>query len=180
MKKFNFPDIEFKTVVVDPPWTPKLNKGFKFKSKAYPDRFYPTLSLEEICDIKPPLAKQSHVYIWCISQHVDWAYQVANSWEAEPIILWTWKKPGLGVGRFRCNTEHILVTRIGSRHGNPFGSGGRHKQATNGTLFEWDRGRHSEKPDEFYQLVEKISPSPRLDMYARSEREGWYVWGNEV
>lgn len=174
-------DIRFKTVVIDPPWQPKLNKGFKnSKSKAYPSKFYPVMDVKEICEIRPPLASQSHLYIWCIAQHVDWAYEVARSWNAEPIILWTWKKPGLGVGRFRCNTEHILVTRVGSRHGNPFGEGGRYAQATSGTCFEWDRGRHSEKPDGFYKLVEKLSPAPRLDMYARSPRDGWYVWGNEV
>ena len=64
--------------------------------------------------------------------------------------------------------------------GNPFGSGGRHSQATNGTCFEWGRGRHSEKPQELYDLVSTLSPGPKLDMYARKEREGWYVWGNEV
>ena len=174
-------DTEFKTVVVDPPWTPTLNSGFKnAKSKAYPTKFYPTLGLDEICYMKPPLATQAHLYIWCIAQHVDWGYKVAKTWGAQPIILWTWKKPGLGVGRFRCNTEYILVARVGSRHGNPFGQGGRYAQATEGTCFEWPRGKHSEKPDEFYQLVEKLSPAPRLDMYARVCRENWTSWGNEI
>lgn len=177
----NFPDVHFKTVVADPPWRPTLNSGFKCdKSKAYPEKFYPTMSLDEICDLKPPLATQSHLYIWCIAQHVDWGYTVARAWGADPIILWTWKKSGLGVGRFRCNTEYILVSRIGSRHGNPFGSGGRHSQATNGTCFEWERGRHSEKPYEFYELVEQLSPPPRLDMYARKTRPNWCSWGNEL
>lgn len=54
------------------------------------------------------------------------------------------------------------------------------RQTTGGTLFEWPRGRHSEKPTEFYSLVEKLSPRPRLEMFARKEREGWAVWGNEV
>lgn len=60
----NFPDVHFKTVVADPPWRPTLNSGFKCdKSKAYPEKFYPTMSLDEICDLKPPLATQSHLYI---------------------------------------------------------------------------------------------------------------------
>jgi N6-adenosine-specific RNA methylase IME4 len=175
-----FPNLEFKTVVADPPWQPTLGKTWKPSGKARPQQFYDTMSVKEICELCPPIAKQAHVYIWAIAQHVDWAYQVAEAWGASPIILWTWKKPGLGVGRFRCNTEYILVCRKGSRHGNPFGQGGRQAQATAGTLFEWPRGRHSEKPQELFDLVETLSPFPRLEMYARKQREGWHVWGDEV
>ena len=63
--------------------------------------------------------------------------------------------------------------------GNPFGQGGRHTQATEGTLFEWPRGPHSAKPQEFFDLVERLSPFPRLEMYARHPRDGWDVWGLE-
>jgi N6-adenosine-specific RNA methylase IME4 len=178
-----FPEINFNLVVVDAPWQPSLNANSSFKhSKARPQKFYKTMSVEEIIDIKPNFANQCHLYLWCVAQHVDWAYKVSEAWGADPVILWTWKKPGLGCGRFRCNTEHILVCRVGSRHGNPFGSGGKFIQATNGTCFEWDRGRHSEKPDEFYDLVEKLIaiPGPKLDMYARKKRENWISFGNEL
>jgi N6-adenosine-specific RNA methylase IME4 len=179
---FNFLDfpIQFRTIVVDPPWTPKMSIINGNAPKASPQKFYPTMSVDEICEIKPPIASQAHIYMWCVAQHVNWAYDVVAAWGAEPIILWTWKKPGLGVGRFRCNTEHVLLARVGSRHGNPFGDGGRHSQATEGTCFEWPRGKHSEKPQEFFDLVEKLSPAPRLEMYARVTRTGWYGWGNEV
>lgn len=177
-----FPNLLFRTIVCDPAWQPTLGSTWNssHKDKARPQRFYPTLSLDEICAIKPPMDEQSHLYIWCVAQHVDWAYKLAEAWKADPVILWTWKKPGLGVGRFRCNTEHVLVARLGTRMGNPFGSGGRHAQATGGTCFEWPRGRHSEKPAEFYELVERLSPSPKLDMYARAGRSGWYCWGDEI
>ena len=85
----------------------------------------------------------------------------------------TWCKPGLGVGRFQCNTEHVLICRKGNRLGNPF-------QKTGGTWFNWPRGKHSEKPSEFYQLVEQVSPGPRLEMFAREPRKDWSVWGAEV
>jgi N6-adenosine-specific RNA methylase IME4 len=172
---------KYKTVVIDPPWQPTLGATWhsRLSDKGAPQRFYDTLSVQEIIRLKPPLAEQAHLYIWAVTQHVDWAYQVARAWNAEPITLLTWKKPGLGVGRFRCNTEHVLVCRIGDRQGNPFGKGGRHAQATEGTLFCWPRGKHSEKPDDFFRLVETLSPAPRLEMYARKPRSGWDVWGKE-
>lgn len=171
---------EYRTVVADPPWQPTMAITNGGAPKASPQRFYKTLTVPEIIAIRPKMAKQAHLYLWCLTQHVDWGYEVARAWECEPIILLTWKKPGLGVGRFRCNTEHVLVARKGDRIGNPFGQGGRHSQATDGTLFEWPRGRHSEKPQEFFALVEKLSPAPRLEMYARTSRHGWAAWGNEA
>lgn len=171
----------YRTVVADPPWQPTLGATWdsRLRDKAGPQRFYDTMSVDEIIATKPNIADQAHVYIWCLSAHVDWGYQVAAAWGAEPITLLTWKKPGLGAGRFRCNTEHVLVARVGPRAGNPFGQGGRTAQATAGTLFEWPRGRHSEKPQEFFDLVERLSPGPRLEMFARQPREGWDVLGNE-
>ena len=85
----------------------------------------------------------------------------------------TWAKPGLGVGRFQCNTEHVLICRKGSRTENSFGK-------TGGTWFNWKRGKHSEKPDEFFQLVEKVSPGPYLELFGRKNRPNWTVLGNEI
>lgn len=148
--------------------------------KASPQRHYAVASLDQIKRMKPPLAAQAHVYVWCLSQHVDWGFDVARAWGAEPVILLTWRKPGLGAGRFRCNTEHVVVARKGDRIGNPFGQGGRYAQATEGTVFDWPRASHSEKPEAFYELVERLSPAPRLEMFARKKRAGWDVWGNEA
>ena len=172
----------YRTVVADPPWQPALGATWnsRMTDKAGPQRFYNTMTLPDIAALRPSLAPQAHLYIWGIAAHLDWAYDLVRQWGGEPITLLTWKKPGLGVGRFRCNTEHIVVGRVGPRAGNPFGQGGRHAQATEGTLFEWPRGAHSEKPQEFFALVERLSPGPYLEMYSRSPRSGWAAWGNEA
>lgn len=169
----------YRTVVADPPWQPTMAITNGGAPKASPQLRYMTLSVEDIIKMRPNLAPQAHLYIWGLTQHMDWAYNVARAWDTEPVTMFTWKKPGLGAGRFRCNTEHVLVARKGNRIGNPFGSGGRYQQATNGTLFEWPRASHSEKPDEFYSLVERLSPGPYLEMYARAPRHGWSVWGDQ-
>lgn len=170
----------YRTVVADPPWQPEMAITNGGAPKASPQLRYNTLSVPEIIALRPRMAEQAHLYIWGVTQHVDWAYHVAYAWGAKPIILLTWRKPGVGTGRFQCNTEHVLVARVGNRMGNPFGQGGRHAPATNGTCFEWPRGRHSAKPREFFELVERLSPEPRLEMYARGPREGWAVWGNQA
>lgn len=39
---------------------------------------------------------------------------------------------------------------------------------------------HSRKPDELYEIIEKCSPGPYLELFARCQRPGWDQWGNEV
>jgi len=165
----------YKTIAADPPWSPALGANWKtrFTDKARPQKHYRTMGVAEICSLKLPAAKQAHLWLWVLNQHIDWGYEVARAWGFEPWTVITWCKPGLGVGRFQCNTEHVLVCRKGSRHGNPFGP-------TGGTWFTWPRGRHSEKPDEFYRLVEAVSPGPYLEMFARTRRPGWDAFGDEA
>jgi len=165
----------YRTIVADPPWTPALGANWKtrFTDKARPQKCYQTMSVADICCLKVPAAKQAHLWLWVVNQHVDWGYEVARTWGFEPWNMLTWAKPGLGVGRFQCNSEHVLVCRKGLRHGNPFG-------ATGGTWFAWPRGRHSEKPEEFYRLVESVSPGPYLEMFARTRRPGWDAFGDEA
>lgn len=49
-----------------------------------------------------------------------------------------------------------------------------------GTVFFAPVGEHSEKPEMAYDLIMARSKGPYLDMFARKERPGWDVWGNEV
>jgi N6-adenosine-specific RNA methylase IME4 len=171
----------YRTVVADPPWPANIGGTWTARvDKARPQNRYSTMSVEDVAALPVPSAEQAHLYLWITAQRVDWGYTVAEAWGFAPIILWTWRKPGLGVGRFRCNSEHILVARKGPRHGNPFGNGGRHSQATEGTVFDWPRGKHSEKPAAMFDLVESLSPAPRLELFARRLRIGWDSWGNEV
>jgi N6-adenosine-specific RNA methylase IME4 len=42
------------------------------------------------------------------------------------------------------------------------------------------RQKHSEKPQAAYNLIEARSKGPYLEMFAREQRPGWTVWGDEV
>lgn len=41
-------------------------------------------------------------------------------------------------------------------------------------------GRHSEKPGEFYDLVEQLVPGPYYELFARAPRAGWVCLGDEL
>ena len=76
---------------------------------------------------------------------------------------------GLG-GAYTLTTEHVLFCRRGTCPA---------LSRVDSTWWEWRRGRHSAKPDAFLDLVERVSPPPRLELFARTQRLGWDTWGNE-
>jgi N6-adenosine-specific RNA methylase IME4 len=42
------------------------------------------------------------------------------------------------------------------------------------------RTEHSKKPIEFAELIERLYPGiGRIELFSRSPREGWAVWGNQ-
>ena len=48
-------------------------------------------------------------------------------------------------------------------------------------LVEAERTKHSKKPQEVRDRIEKLfGECERLEMFAREKHEGWDVWGNEV
>ena len=51
---------------------------------------------------------------------------------------------------------------------------------TIGSWIHAPRGKHSQKPHEFRKLIMSRSKGPYLEMFARTDREGWTSWGNEI
>ena len=159
------------TIEADPPWALDGAEGKSGISA------YVVMSTQEIIDmgkeIEALAAPNAHLYLWAINPMLPEALAVMTAWGFEYKTCITWiKSNGFGTGHyFRGQTEHVLFGVKGSlptmRKDQP-------------TFFEAPRYRHSEKPDEFYDIVETMSPAPRLRLFARSQRAGWVSWGNEV
>jgi len=176
----NLPVVEgqFLALVADPPW-PFDNTG----SRGAAADHYAALSVEAITDLQvagrpvKDLApdEAGHLYLWTPSSFLAEGItaRIARAWAFDPKCVLTWVKPQVGVGNwFRGASEHVLFC---VRGGLPL--------ATREALSTWflaDRQEHSQKPDEFYRLVERASPGPRLELFARSRREGWESWGDEL
>ena len=100
----------------------------------------------------------------------------------------TWCKPENGVGlggMFTTNTEFVVIgQRISER------SNARTKNTTgireSTSWFVWPKRGHSEKPEEFYTMIERVCLWPYLEMFAMDRsplfptREGWDVFGNQA
>ncbi len=49
------------------------------------------------------------------------------------------------------------------------------------TILRARRREHSRKPEQFFELVDKLCPDiSKLEMFARESRVGWDCWGDEA
>ncbi len=49
------------------------------------------------------------------------------------------------------------------------------------SVVEAPRLEHSAKPEVFYDTIERMYPGmPKIELFARNQRDGWVVWGNEI
>lgn len=143
------------------------------------------MSQEEIASLPVvELAEDNaHLYLWVTNPVLTEqrlrggpnVFEIVRRWGFEPKTMLTWVKSenGSGLGwYYRGDTEHVV---FGVRGNSPIASSQRISN-----VFRHPRGRHSKKPNSFFARVESVSPGPYLEMFAREQRPGWEVWGNEV
>jgi len=166
------PEGPFRVLVVDPPWQYCKRAGDPSQRGALP---YPIMTMEEIIEVPVPrIAHEDAIlWLWTTNSHLPDAFEILEVWEFEYKTTLTWVKQRMGVGDWlRGQTEHCLLAVRGKPVLNPL--------TNQTTVLHAPVGEHSEKPVEFYQLVESLCPGSRVDLFARRTREGWQVYGDEV
>jgi len=172
-KPLEFIDGKYQTIVIDPPWDWGDEGDINQLGRAKPE--YNTMSFDELKNfpVAEKAAENCHIYLWITNRSLPKGFELLDKWGFRYITALTWCKPSFGMGNyFRGSTEHILFGIKGSLE---------LLRKNVGTWFEAPRGsKHSEKPKEFYSLVESCSPGPWLEVFARKERPGWVTWGGEL
>lgn len=167
----------FKTIVADPPWEqPMSNDRQRTKGgPSAPELPYPTMSVEEICDLRVAVKAGigCHLWLWTTNAFLEDGFKVMRAWGFKYLAPIHWVKPS-GLGNWVIHRTQTLL--LGYRRRCIFN---RVRYFPN-IIETAGPARHSEKPEESYQLIESVSHEPRLEMFARKRREGWQAWGNEV
>lgn len=171
----------FKTVLADPPWRFQNRTGKVAPEHRRLDR-YSTMSLDEIkaLMVRDVAADNSHLYLWVPNALLPEGLQVMEAWGFRYVSNIVWAKrrkdggpDGRGVGfYFRNVTELILFGVRGSMRTLA-------PARSQVNMLETRKREHSRKPDEQYELIERCSPGPFLELFARHSRDGWVVWGDE-
>ena len=167
------PDGQYRCIVIDPPW-PMQKIERDLHPEQTPELDYPVMSLEDIFDIDLPAADQCHLYLWTTQRFIWSAKDLLIKWGFKHLAIQVWHKNGgfqpAGLPQYNC--EFVLIGRKGSLEFNT---------TKNFPLcFEAPRREHSRKPDEFYDLVKRVSPGPRIDMFSRERHEGFGQHGAEI
>lgn len=165
-----YDDDEFNTAMADPAWQyddqpPRGGAG----------QHYQLMELDDIIgmgeEIDRITADESHLYLWTTNSFMDEAFDVAEAWGFEQKTIITWCKPSIGVGHyFRNTTEHILFCAKG---------GLKTETSDIPTHFEAPKTEHSRKPPKAYEIAEKSSPGPMIELFARETYHNWEGVGDE-
>lgn len=171
----------YAVIVADVPW--QYDDQLDGSDQVRGGTGYPTMSLDEIVKIKPPAAPDCALWFWVTNAFLmdGSAAQVLSAWGFEPKALLTWRKVDkagkdrLGAGHYLRNvTEHCIL----AVKGKPVVQGGDMPN-----IFDAPRtARHSQKPDRFFEIAEKVTPCPpaaRIELFAIDERKGWVTSGSE-
>jgi len=161
----------YDVIVIDPPWEMK-----KIERDVAPNQVefdYPTMSLEELKLLYVPYADNCHVWLWTTQKYLPAAFQLLKSWGLNYVCTFVWHKAG-GFQPFdlpQYNCEFALY----ARRGTPVFT----ELKDFKVCFEAPRGKHSEKPEQFYAMVRRVTSGRRLDMFNRRPIEGFDTWGKE-
>lgn len=166
------------------------------------DNHYPTEGWKEIASRPPPLTDDGILFCWSTRpQLMNTCRMIEDRWGFEYKTCMVWAKEGRGTGHIVIDNAEILI--IASRGKPVWPAPGTQDLALQKTASEepWEglfppaietpRGRHSEKPEIFAEMIERLWPNtPRLEMYyepkehpeqraahlEKRKAAGWDLW----
>ena len=174
---------KYKTIYADPPWQFQNRTG-----KVAPEHKrltrYDTMKLDEIkqLPVDEIADEKSHLYLWVPNALLPEGLEVMKAWgfQYKTNIIWgKVRKDGMpdgrGVGFYFRNVTEMLLFGIKGDKNRTLDAG---RSQVN--LIRSMKREHSRKPDEFIPLIESCSSAPFLELFARGNRCGWDMWGNQA
>lgn len=187
-------DEQFATCEIDFPWSYE-DMGFNgFQSvQEYrihcPYRTMPFSAVLANCrEISRVMKPDSHMYLWVTKDFLahGLACMAAMGYTTKNMIVWIKTsqagKPTYGMGAWYRNGWEAMLFGTRGKPGRPA------KATSTPNYFFAPKPKaapgiyttHSRKPEEAYQLIRENSPGPRVSLFQRGAREGFYCWGDEA
>lgn len=169
------PSRRYGTIVIDPPWPMK-----KIEREVRPNQVefdYPTMDYEALRAFRAKFQLLAdidcHTFMWTTQKFLPMALRLFEDYEIKYVLTMVWHKAGgfqpVGLPQYNC--EFVLYGRIGTPEFLD--------TKAFDCCFEAPRTDHSRKPDEFYDLVRRVTADGRIDVFSREKRDGFDQYGNE-
>lgn len=172
----------FSTILMDPPWQFQNSTGKVAPEHKRLHRYH-TLKMPQIAalPVEKYASEKSHLYLWCPNALLAEGLQIMKAWGFTYKTNIVWYKirkdggpDGRGVGFYFRNVTELVL----------FGVKGKMRTLAPGrrqvNVLAKQKREHSRKPDELYEIIERCSPGPYLELFARDRMPGWTQWGDQV
>lgn len=165
-------DRKYPVIYADPPW----QYDFSPSDDRSVENHYPTMDIDAITalPVEALATPDAMLFLWAPPSFIKKGIAVLEAWGFELASSMVWDKGKIGTGiYFRQQHEYLLL----GKRGQPITPRPGSQPAS---VLRADRGAHSEKPVEAYEIIEAMYPGlPRIELFSRSPREGFDAWGNQ-
>lgn len=173
----------YSVLIADPPWS--FNDRLPGPSRGAAKN-YDMLTVNNIIRFPlPPLADNCVLGLWRVAAMQQEALDVIRTWGFTLKTELVWLKKTLHGNRWfgmghtvRAEHEVCLIATRGRP--NVKNHSTRSTFVTDVTGLSAPVGRHSEKPEVFYTIIEDLFDGPYVELFARRQRTGWTCLGNET
>ena len=162
----------YPVIYLDPPWRYEHAESVSREI----ENQYPTMSLDEIkaMPINDIAFDDCIMFMWATSPKLHEAFQVLEAWGFSYRTCAVWDKQKIGMGYYFRQQHELLLVAV---KGSPTTPAPADRPSS---VFSYPRGQHSAKPHEVYEVIEAMYPTlPKLELFCRTPRKGWGVWGNQ-
>jgi N6-adenosine-specific RNA methylase IME4 len=164
---------KYRVVYADPPWSYGNDIGDNYGNV---EAHYPTMKIEDICalPVKDMMETNAVLFLWATSPLLEDAFSVIHSWGFNYKTSFIWDKIKHNFGFYNSvRHELLLVATKGSCLPDV-------KELVD-SVVSIERTKHSEKPEYFRELIEKLYPNgKKIELFARIQYNSWDCWGNQL
>lgn len=185
-------DQKFQAILIDPPWAfETFSKTHTTPHRSAEDH-YGTMSHADLLalPIEALAAENCAMFMWVVDSHLPEALDLMTAWGFKfKTIAFNWvkvcredlSKPRVGMGYWSRKQAEICL----------MGTRGKPRRVSKGveqvlleiepcTVLMEPREAHSRKPTAFYDRIEELVAGPYLEVFGRTQRKGWDIWGNQA
>jgi N6-adenosine-specific RNA methylase IME4 len=179
------PEGKFGAILADPPW-PFATWSHKGQGRSG-EAHYNTMSHADLnaMPVAEHAADDCLLFLWVVQTQLPQAVDLVRAWGFEmKSVAFAWVKgeglpmwpddvtTQIGMGMWtRAEFEQCWLATKGKPK--------RLDAAVRQVLLE-KRREHSRKPDGIHERIERLVAGPYLELFARQQRKGWTVWGNQT
>lgn len=167
-------DTKYRVIYADPPWSYRDKQDTDYYGGA--EKHYGTMSLDAIAalPIERIAEKDAVLFLWATSPLIFDSQKVFEAWGFTYKSMFIWDKVKTGMGHYNSvRHEMLLICTRGNCTPDT-------KRMFDSVQSIERTENHSEKPQQFREIIDTLYAGRKIELFARKPHDGWDVWGNEV